>query len=102
MSYSITFSFKILTLEITPFLFIFVGIPCEFAMVSDVYILLSPQEEKVSTSSWGERHTHLAVHSSKRFKPLPTIILLCEGNTSKKHDFKIITFVTGSLSIDFW
>ena len=38
---------KILTLEIAPFLFILVGVVCEFAIVPGVYILLSPQEEEV-------------------------------------------------------
>ena len=51
MPYSITCSNKILTLAIAPFLFIFVGVICEFAMVPGVYILLSPQEEEVHYSS---------------------------------------------------
>ena len=38
---------KILTLEIASFLFILVGVVCEFAIVPGVYILLSPQEEEV-------------------------------------------------------
>ena len=51
MPYSITCSIKILTLAIEPFLFIFFGVICEFAMVPGVYILLSPQEEEVHYSS---------------------------------------------------
>ena len=47
MSYCIICFTKILTLAIAPFLFILVGIVCEFAIVPGVYILLSPQEEKV-------------------------------------------------------
>ena len=47
MSYGITGSTKILTLAIAPFLFISVGVLCEFTMESDVYILLSVQEEEV-------------------------------------------------------
>ena len=43
MLYSITFSTKIIALAIAPFLFILVGILCEFAMVPGVYISLSPQ-----------------------------------------------------------
>ena len=31
------------------------------------------------------------LHSSKRFKLLSVIVLLCLCNTSKKHDYKIIT-----------
>ena len=42
---------KILTLVIAPFLFILVGILFEFAMVPGVYILLSPREEEVHSSS---------------------------------------------------
>ena len=45
MPLSITYSTKIFTLAIGPFLFILVGFLCEFAMVLGVYILLSPQEE---------------------------------------------------------
>ena len=51
MPYSITCSTKILILAIVPFLFILVGVLCEFAMVSGKYILLSPQEEEVQCSS---------------------------------------------------
>ena len=54
---------------------------CEFAMLLDVYILLSPQEEEVHSSSCGNRCTHLAAHSSKRLNPLSVIILVCLGNT---------------------
>ena len=48
-------------------------------MVSGVYILLSPQEEEVHSSSWGHRCTDTAVHSTKIFKPLSVIILPCQG-----------------------
>ena len=41
---SISFSAQILILSITPLLFISDSILCEFAMLPDVYILLSPQE----------------------------------------------------------
>ena len=36
-----------ITSAIAPFLFILVGVFCEFALVPGVYILLSPQEEEV-------------------------------------------------------
>ena len=49
---------------------------CEFAMLLDVNILLSPQEEEVLSFSYGNRCTHLAAHSSKRLNPL-FVILLC-------------------------
>ena len=42
MPYRITCSTKILTLARAPFLFILVGVLCEFAMASSGYILLSP------------------------------------------------------------
>ena len=51
-------------------LFISVSVLCEFAMLPDVYILLSPQEEEVHSFSWGNRCTDLAVHSSKRVKEM--------------------------------
>ena len=47
MPYRIICSPIIFTLAIAPFLFILVGVICEFAIVPDVYILLSPQEEEV-------------------------------------------------------
>ena len=43
MPYSITCSTKILTLAISQFLFILVGVLFEFAMVPGVYILFFPQ-----------------------------------------------------------
>ena len=69
MPYCITCSTKILTWAIALFLFILVGVVCEFAMVPGVYILLSPQEKEV----------HSATRSSKRFKPLSAIILSYQG-----------------------
>ena len=54
---------------------------CEFAMLLDLYILLSPQEEEVHSSSCGNRCTHLAAHSSKRLNVLSVIILICLANT---------------------
>ena len=56
-----------------------------------VYIVpLFPQEEVMHSSFWGNRCTYLAAHSSKRFKPLSAVVLLCQGycwigkNTSKE------------------
>ena len=71
MSHSITFSTEILTLAIAPFLFFSVVIPCKFALVPDVYILQSPEEEEMHSSSWGD----------KRFKLL--LVIICLYNTSK-------------------
>ena len=47
---------------------------CEFAMLPDVHILMSPQEEGVHSSSCGNRCTNLAAHSSKILNPLFVII----------------------------
>ena len=80
-AFNVSLSTQILILAILPLLFISVSIFCEFAMLPDVYILLSPQEEEVHSSSWGNRCTHLAAHSSKRLNPLSVIILVCLGNT---------------------
>ena len=86
-------------MAIAPFLFILVGILCEFAMVPAVCILLCPQEEKVHYSSWGHRCTYLAAHSSKRFKPLSDIIWLCQGywwigkNTNKVQFTCVMVFI---------
>ena len=73
--------------EKTPYLdtsrIIFVGIPCEFAVVPDVHFLLYSQEEEAHFPSWRDRYAHLVAHSSKKFKPLSAIIILCLGNKSK-------------------
>ena len=61
--------------------FISDSILCEFAMLPDVYILLSPQEEEVHSSSWGKRRKYLAAHSSKWLNLLSVIILVCISNT---------------------
>ena len=61
--------------------FILVSIVCEFAMLPDVYILLSPQEEEVHTSSCGNRSAHLAAHSSKRLNLLSVITSVRLSNT---------------------
>ena len=63
MPYSITYSNKILTLAIAPFLFILAGVLCEFAMVPVVYILLSHQEEEYTIFPMGtdvhiQQHIH--------------------------------------------
>ena len=80
---TVSLSTQILILAIVPLLFSSVRILCEFAMLLDVYILLSPWEEEVHCSSWGNRCTNLVAHSSKRLNPLSVIILVCLGNTRK-------------------
>ena len=86
-------------MAIVPLSFISVCILCEFAMLLDVYILLSPQEEEVHSSSCGNRCTHLAAHSSKRLNPLSVIILVCVGNTQKN---KIERQTPSSLVLLVW
>ena len=47
MPYRIICFTKILTLAVAPFLFILVGVICEFDIVPAVYLSLFPQEEEV-------------------------------------------------------
>ena len=70
---TVSFSTKIITLTIALLLFISHSILCEFAMVPFVYLLLSLHEEEVHSSSWVDRCTHLAAHSSKRLNSLSAI-----------------------------
>ena len=77
----VSHSTEILILAIVPLSFISVSIFCKRATLTYVYILLSPQEKEVHSSSWGDGCTRLEVHSSKRLNPLSVIILVCLGNT---------------------
>ena len=64
MSFSVfhvTCSNKIFTLAIAPVLFVSVNRLCEFAMLTDVYMLLSPQEEEVP------EETHVQAHWATKF-----------------------------------
>ena len=78
---TVSLSTQILILVITPISFISVSILCEFATLPDVYILLSPQQEELHCSSWGNRCTYLAAQLSKRLNTLSVIILVCLSNT---------------------
>ena len=82
MSDSITCSTEMYNLAITAVLFILVDVFCEFAMLANVYILLSPEGEEIHSSSWGYKHIYISPRSAKRLIPLPVIILLCLGNKS--------------------
>ena len=107
MSFSITCSTKVLTLAIALFMFILVGILYEFAVVPGVYILLSPQEEKVYSSTWGHRCTQLVAHSLKRSKPLSAIRLLCQGyywiekNSNKEFNCVMVFIIRPSSTFKF-
>ena len=70
--------------------FISVCILYQFAILLDVCILLSPQEEDVHSSSCWNRCKHLAAHSSKILDLLSIIILACLGNTQKNKKNKKI------------
>ena len=59
-----------------------VGVLCEFAMLLDVYILLSSAEEEVHSSSWENIYFYLGAYISQSLDPLSSIILLCLGNIS--------------------
>ena len=72
-------SIKTITLAITPLLFNLVSIVWEFAILRDVYVLLSSQEEEVHSSSLGDRCTRLADYLSKRLNPFSAITLICLG-----------------------
>ena len=62
---TVSFSTGILILAIAPLSLISVSILYELAMLPDVYIVLSPQEEEVHSSSGGDRCTNLEAYSSK-------------------------------------
>ena len=68
MFYSILFDLNPY-LAIVPLSFISVCVVCEFAILLDVYILLSPQKEEVHSSSYGNRCRYVAAHSLKRLNP---------------------------------
>ena len=79
----LTVSLSIEILANSAILLISVNVLCELAMLPDVYflLLLSPQEEEVHSSSWGDRCTHLEAHSSERLNRCSIILLVCLGNT---------------------
>ena len=70
---TVSLSTEILILAIAPLSLISVSILCELAMLPDVDIVLSPQEEELYSSSREDRCTFI--------KTLSIIILACLGNT---------------------
>ena len=94
-------------MAIASFLFILIGILWELAKVPGAYVLLSPQEEEVHTSSWKHRCTHSAAHSLKRFKSLSAIILLCQcycwirKNTNKEFNCVVVFIIRPSTTLKF-
>ena len=67
---TVSLSTQTLILAVVSLLFISVSVLCEFSMLPDVYIFLSPQEEEVHSSTWGNKCAHLVVHSWKRLKEM--------------------------------
>ena len=104
----IIWSTKTLTLVIEHHFYLFyLASYVFFVMASDVYDLLSPHEEEVNSSYWGDRCTQSAPHSSKRFKPLFVIILLCQSfcwirkNTNKEFNWVMILKIIPSSNLQF-
>ena len=95
----VSLSTQILILIIAPLSFISVSILCEYAMLPDVYILLSPQEEEVHWFSWGNRCTHLAALSSKKIKHFACHYISMHRYYTKKNDCKANCFVIGPPSV---
>ena len=86
MPYSIICSTKTLTCNSTsPSNFSYLG---KFSMLSDVYILMSPEEKEVH---FCYSCAHMKTYSAITFNLLSTITLLCQDNTSKKQDYRIIS-----------
>ena len=76
-------------------------------MVSGVYVLLSPHEEEVNSSYWGDSCAQSAPHSPKRFKPLFVIILLWQSfcwirkKTNKEFNWVMILKIIPSSNLLF-
>ena len=67
-------------MAIAPFLFILVGVFCEFASARCANFVVPSEEEVRYFPEGADVYTHSTTHSLKRFKPLSDVILLC-----KKH-----------------
>ena len=82
---TVSFLTQILILAIVPLSFISVCILCEFAMLLDVYILLSPQMYTCTSDVPQMEQMYTSVSTLiKKIKLLSIIILVCLGNTLKK------------------
>ena len=85
-------STKILTMAMAPFLFILVGLPCEFAVVPGVYIFLS---------------TFSAAHPSKNLNLFLTsyyyvkVIVELEKNTNKEFRCLMVFIMRPSNNLKF-
>ena len=72
-------------MAVAPFLFVLVGVLCEFAMVPGVYTFYCSLRKRRYTVLPERRCTHSAPYSSKRFKPLSDIWLCWKVMNWKKH-----------------
>ena len=54
------------------------------------YCTFFPQDEEVRSSSWRDKCTHLTAYPLRSLNILSVIMLLCQGNTSRKQDCKVI------------
>ena len=75
------FRIKILILAIVTLLFISVCILCEFAILLDVYILLSLRKKRCTILLYEQMYIAGSTFIKKRLNPLSVIILVCLGNT---------------------
>ena len=104
MPYSILSSTKILTLAITPFLFILVvQSVCEFALVPGVYILLSPRK-KTCTLLPEDTDVHIQQHNHQKDLS-PCLSLYCFGKVIvelEKNTSKEFKCVYGACNLTIW
>ena len=107
MAYSITCSTKILIFTIAPFLFMFVGIIFEFAMVPGVYILYCPLRKKRFSFLSDGTNIRIQHHIHQKDLNLCYIMLLCQSccwigkNTNKKFSCVIVLIVRPSSTLKF-
>ena len=107
MAYSITCSTRILIFTIAPFLFMFVGIIFEFAVVPGVYILYCPLRKKRFSFLSDGTNIRIQHHIHQKDLNLCYIMLLCQSccwigkNTNKKFSCVIVLIVRPSSTLKF-
>ena len=107
MAYSITCSTRILIFTIAPFLFMFVGIIFEFAMVPGVYILYCPLRKKRFSFLSDGTNIRIQHHIHQKDLNFCYIMLLCQSccwigkNTNKKFSCVIVLIVRPSSTLKF-
>ena len=88
---------KFLLLTVAPFLFILVNDLCKFAKVPGVYILLAPSGRR-GTLPFLKEQMFTFSNTSKKFKPSPDIILICQchfwiGKNTNKEFSCVMVFI---------